>query len=470
MRHTKIIATLGPKTSDAGAIADLITAGVNVFRLNFSHGDHQTHGEVISRIRQAAAHASQPVAILQDLSGPKIRTGKLANGSFALAEGDPLTIAVGDFAGGPGRVSTSYGELARAVRAGDTLLLDDGRIQLEVQGSDGQEVKTRVVDGGVLGEHKGINAPGVSLPAAGLTAKDAADLRFGIGAGVDLVALSFVQSPDDLHAARAAASAAGAPDVPLIAKLERPEAIARLDDVLHASDGVMVARGDLGLEMPFEHVPQVQKQITQRARAIGIPVIVATQVLESMREEPRPTRAEVSDAANAVDDRVDAIMLAGETAVGKYPIRAVQTLDRIIRDAESVPPIATVPLEEAHMIAAHGRALCEAAVMLAERARADAIVAVTRAGHTAHVLSSLRPQAPIYAVTHDEAVSRRLSLWWGVTPLVASLDGEVSETTRRVSAGLLSRGILPRGSVVVVVSIARALADLPSNFLDLQQI
>jgi len=322
MRRTKIIATVGPATSSEAALRDLIGAGVDVFRLNFSHGSHDAHGQVVARIRALAAAAGRSVALLQDLSGPKIRTGLLRDHTpIALATGDELVIAVGNFLGGPGRVATGYEYLPSLVKTGDVLLLDDGRIQLRVAESDRQQIRTRVIDGGVLGEHKGINAPGVPLPASGLTAKDKEDLAFGVRVGVDYVAMSFVLSADDLHQARAALREAGAPDLPLVAKLERPEAIAALDDILHACEAVMVARGDLGLELPLETVPRIQKAITQRGRALGVPVIVATQVFESMIREPRPTRAEVSDAANAAGDGVDAVMLAGETAVGTYPTK-----------------------------------------------------------------------------------------------------------------------------------------------------
>ena len=475
MRHTKIIATVGPATSGEEAIRQLLDAGVDVFRLNFSHGNHDSHGAVIRRIRAAATETGRSVAILQDLSGPKIRTGRLRGGQpLALAAGDALTIEVGDFEGGPGRISTTYAGLPKAVRRGDSLLLADGRIQLCVEAADDTTLRTIVIDGGELGEHKGINAPGVTLPSAGMTPKDLEDLRFGVSAGVDLIALSFVQGPDDLRRAREAAGAAGAPDMPLVAKLERPEAVARIEEVLHLSDAVMVARGDLGLELPLEQVPRLQKLVTRRARALGIPVIVATQVLESMVAEPRPTRAEVSDAANAVDDGVDAIMLAGETAMGRYPVRAVQTLDRIIRDAESIPPIGAliggVPLEETRMVASHGRAICEAAVTLAERGDVAAIVAVTRGGRTAHVLSALRPRAPVYAVTESVAVSRRLALAWGVVPVIADLSGDVGEAAHRIGAELIGRGAIAAGSMVVLVSISADLSRGPSNFLKLQRV
>ena len=282
--------------------------------------------------------------------------------------GEKLQIVVGDEIGGPGRVSTTFAGLATAVRPGDTLLLDDGRIELRVERVTPGVVDTVVVDGGTLGEHKGINAPGVALPAGCLTPKDVEDLEFGVQIGVDFIGLSFVRSADDLRSARERLRKAGAPDLPLVAKLERPEAISRIDEILQEADAVMVARGDLGLELPLEQVPRVQKEVTRRARALGIPVIVATQVLESMRSEPRPTRAEVSDAANAVDNGVDAIMLAGETAVGRYPVKTVQTLDAIIRDAETMPPIEVRPaIEGSRVLGGHGRAICEAAVTLAAR-------------------------------------------------------------------------------------------------------
>jgi len=449
----------------------MVAAGVDVFRLNFSHGTHETHAEAIERIRAAADAAGRTVAILQDLSGPKIRTGSLRGGTpIELKTGDALTIAIGDFAGERGRVSTTYTALPHAVHPGDALLLDDGRIQLRVQERTDDEVQTVVVDGGMLGEHKGINAPGVELPAASLTAKDAEDLKFGVASGVDYIALSFVQSAADLRLARAALREAGAPQIPIVAKLERPEAVARLDEILHESDAVMVARGDLGLELPLERVPRVQKEITWRARVLGIPVIVATQVLESMRTEPRPTRAEVSDAANAVDDQVDAIMLAGETAAGAYPLRAVQILDSIVRDAESVPPMGSLPLEDTHLLSGHGRALCEAAVTLADRGEASAIVAITRGGKTARVLSALRPNVPIYAATDRAGIARRLALAWGVVPILMDVGDDLQAAATSIARDLVGRGVIAPASVIVLVSITPDLALGPSNFLKIERV
>ena len=471
VRHTKIIATVGPATSTDSAISELIAAGVDVFRLNFSHGTHEIHGEVLARIRAAAERQQRCVAVLQDLSGPKIRTGLLADGEpIRLHEGEALQIVVSDLAGGPGRVSTSYVDLPSAVQPGDTLLLDDGRLQLRVEETDASGIRTTVVFGGMLGEHKGINAPGVRLPSGGLTPKDLVDLDFGVRAGVDLVALSFVRSAADLTLARQKLREAGAPHLPLVAKLERPEAVEALEKILAEADAVMVARGDLGLELPLEHVPHVQKMVTRRAAALGIPVIVATQVLESMRTEPRPTRAEASDAAYAVDTGVDAIMLAGETAIGSHPVRVVQTLDAIIRDAEAMPPAGLVGLEEARVLGGHGRAMCEAALTLAERADASAIVAMTRGGKTARLLSALRPRVPIYAATDDLEMSRRLALARGVVPVQVDLSGDVTAAAIRIGEMLVSRGAIPASSMIVLVSIAPDLAHGSSNVLKLQRI
>jgi len=471
VRRTKIIATLGPATASDAAVNELIAAGVDLFRLNFSHGTHDSHAAAVLRIRAAAEHQGRCVAVLQDLAGPKIRTGRLAGGApIDLKAGENLQIVLGDEIGGPGRVSTTFAGLATAVHPGDTLMLDDGRIALRVERVSPGAVDTVVVDGGSLAEHKGINAPGVALPAGCLTPRDVEDLEFGVQIGVDFIGLSFVRSADDLRAARAHLRKAGAPDLPLVAKLERPEAIARIDEILQEADAVMVARGDLGLELPLEQVPRVQKEVTTRARALGIPVIVATQVLESMRSEPRPTRAEVSDAAHAVDTGVDAIMLAGETAVGRYPTKTVQTLDAIIRDAEALPIEVRSAIEGSRVLGGHGRAICEAAVTLPSHSATAAIVAITRGGKTARLLSALRPPVPIYAATDRPAMSRVLALPWGVVPVLADLDGDVSEAASRIGEMLVSRGAVPAGSVVVLVSITPELARGPSNFLKVQKL
>jgi pyruvate kinase len=470
VRHTKIIATVGPASAKADTIEALMAAGTDIFRLNFSHGSHVTHAAALDTIRRVSARVGHDVAILQDLSGPKIRTGSIAGGGpLQLNPGDQLRILIGDQSAKAGMVSTTYAPLASAVKPGDILLLDDGKLSLAVEKATSDEITTRVVDGGSLGEHKGINAPNVPLPAVGVTTKDEDDLRFGLSVGIDLVALSFVQTAADITRARGIISDAGRASVPIIAKLERPEAIHHLPEICRAADALMVARGDLGLELALEQVPQIQKQVLRSGRDFGIPVIVATQVLESMRTEPRPTRAEVSDAAGAVDAGADAIMLSGETAVGAHPIRAVEVLDAIIRNAESIPPVWVLPapIDER---SDHLSPLCDAAVTLATRANVDAILAITREGRTARLLSSRRPRPPIYAITDGDSCARQLALWWGVHPVVDDLTGELEEIVMRVVASLRNIRRLPSPALVAVVSSSPDLDRSESNFVRLRRV
>jgi pyruvate kinase len=471
MRHTKIISTLGPASDSEAMIDALIAAGTDIFRLNFSHGTHESHAATLSRVRAAAQRAKREVAVLQDLSGPKIRTGSLEGGRpLQLNVGDTLRIKTGEFVGAPGLVSTPFGGLAHGVRPGDRLLLSDGLIELRVENSDGVEIRTTVVEGGQLGERKGINAPGVVLPASAITPKDVEDLRFGLSIGVDMVAVSFVQSATDLRQARLLMLEAKGADVPLVAKLERPQALEHLTEILESCDAVMVARGDLGLEMPLERVPRAQKDITRAARRQGIPVIVATQVLESMTSEARPTRAEVNDAANAVEDGVDAIMLAGETAVGEHAARAVHTLDAIIRDAETSPSDDVTRRASDALRQDHAQALCEAAVTLANRGDAQAIVAVTRGGGTARRLSALRPCAPIIATTDRENTARRLAIYWGVVSLCTDIGENVDAAGTLVGQQLVARGLVSAGAVIVLVSISADLTRLDANYLKIQRL
>jgi pyruvate kinase len=459
MRRTRIVSTLGPATADPDGIRRLIAAGTDAFRLNFSHGTHASHAEACRLARAAAAEAGKSVAVLQDLSGPKIRIGAVA-APLTLERGGTLAIELGDFAGGPGRVSCAFEALFASVPAGARLLLDDGRLEVEVTGVSATRLDTRVVTGGVLESHKGINIPGVELKTPAMTPKDAADLAAGIKMGVDLVAVSFVQSPDDMRLVRAAARAAGAPHLPLIAKIEKPRAVERIEDILDESDGIMVARGDLGIELPLETIPGVQRRLVQAARRRGIPVIVATQVLESMISAPRPTRAEVTDAAHVVDEGADAVLLAGETAVGQYAASAVATLDRILSTAEQDRPAIEPPRMDGRGWSAHSLALAEAAVALATRANADAIVALTEGGNTPRLLAALRPHADILAVTSNPATAARLAIVWGVRPCVAPSDNP--DAVRRV---LREQALVRTGAVTVFVSIDPALAtDSDRNF------
>src|SRR4051812_16032816 len=471
MRHTKIIATVGPASDTEATLDALIAAGTDIFRLNFSHGTQQSQAATFARVRAASARAGCEVAILQDLSGPKIRTGRLAGGkAMTLAPGETVSIVTGDGVGGPGRLFTTFEGLAKGVRAGDRLLLADGRVELRVEATTGTEIQATVVEGGEIGEHKGINAPGVPLPTSAITDKDVEDLKFGVSLGIDMVALSFVQTAADVQQARRILGDAGAAGVPVIAKLERPLALEHLEEILNACDAVMVARGDLGLEMPLERVPRAQKEITHRARVAGKPVIVATQVLESMTTEARPTRAEVNDAANAVEDGVDAIMLAGETAVGAHAVRAVRTLNAIIGDAETVP-LHAVAADVARTDAQdHARALCEAAITLVDRSAAQAIVAVTRGGTTARSLSALRPRAPIIAATEREDTARRLTLYWGVVPLCMPIGDNLDDASTRTGSQLLERGLVAPGSTAVFVSISADLGRRDANYLKIQRL
>jgi len=359
------------------------------------------------------------------------------------------------------------------VRPGSCLLLADGLLELRVDATDGSEIQTTVVEGGLLGERKGINAPGVPLPTSAITPKDVEDLAFGLSIGVDIVALSFVQTASDLRQARQLMMEHGGADVPLVAKLERPQALEQLDEIMASCQAVMVARGDLGLEMPLERVPRAQRDIIVAARRRGIPVILATQVLESMTHESRPTRAEVSDAANAVYGGVDAIMLSGETATGAFPARTVQTLDAIIRDAEASASVDT-PITLRRVVEEHGhdhaRALCAAAVTLADRGDAQAIVAVTRGGSTARRLSALRPHAPIFAATNDALTARRLALHWGVMPMCMDIGEPVDLSGLVIGRQLVARGFVGAGAAVVFININPDLTRPDANYLRIQRL
>jgi pyruvate kinase len=471
MRRTRIIVTAGPSCDDAARIRALIDAGADAFRLNFSHGTAATHAATCARIREAAKAAGRTVAVLQDLGGPKIRIG-VVDPPINLADDSTLVIEKGDFPGEAGRVSCSFDALFTSVRPGHRLLVDDGKIELDVRAVAPGRIETRVVAGGPLESHKGINVPDAAVRTSALTPKDLDDLRAGIAMGVDAIAVSFVQSPEDVLAARAAAAAAGAESVAIIAKIERPQAVERIEEILAVVDGLMVARGDLGLELPLETLPAVQRTLILAARRRGVPVIVATQVLESMRTEPRPTRAEVTDAAHAVDESVDSIMLAGETASGRYPVRAVTTLDAIIVEAEKVAVPSTAGRLEtpgsdapASGAAVYGRALCEAAVTLAERARASAIVALTETGTTARMLASLRPSARILAATANASVAARSVFLWGTAPVVVK-----QQTLATVRDALVAQSLVPTGAVVVFVAVRQGLGRDGGNFVHVERL
>ncbi len=466
-RRTKIVATLGPASSAPEQIEALLRAGVDVVRLNFSHGTHAEHAELHARVRASAEALGRPVAIMQDLQGPKIRVGALEHGQpITLVDGAELTItAEPGVAGRPELVSTTYTDLPRDVRPGDRILLDDGLLELRVVSAEPPLVRTVVVHGGQLGEHKGINLPGVPVSAPALTDKDREDLAFGLRLGVDYVALSFVRRAEEVTEARELIRKLDA-DVPLVAKLEKPEAIEHLDGIIGAADAVMVARGDLAVELSPEEVPPLQKLIIRKANAAGKPVITATQMLQSMIDQPRPTRAEASDVANAVFDGSDAVMLSGETAVGKHPVQAVEEMARIALAAEAV--------EVARPVRAPSRsrtqALVRAACMLAAEVAARAMVVYTRSGHTARLVSEARPPMPIYAFTATVEVRRRLALYWGVEPLGAILVGDPTSMLGQMGDELVGRGLLARGDLIVLVGAAHHLESSRADFIKLHEV
>ena len=472
IRRAKIVATLGPATDAPGLLEALLLAGVDVVRLNFSHGTQAQHAERISQVREVSEKLRRPVAIMQDLQGPKIRTGSLVGGNpVELRRGAEVRITSEPCVGTAERVSTTHARLPRDCHAGDVLLIDDGRIRLEVVGTGVDEVRTQVIEGGTLGEHKGINLPGVAVSAPALTDKDREDLAFGLDRGVDLVALSFVREASDLRVTRELMRARGRV-APLIAKLEKPQAVQHLDAILATSDGVMVARGDLGVELSPEDVPPLQKAIIRKANRRGIPVITATQMLESMMEEPSPTRAEASDVANAIWDGTDAVMLSGETAVGSFPVQAVEMMDRIVvrAEAEGERETAAQRGKNGRQRLTHAHAISRAACALAENLDVAAIAAFTRTGRTAELLSQDRPRVRVYASTPDRSVYRRLALWWGVTPIMADLASNSDELMRDMEEVLLSTGAVAPGDLIVVVGALPFRRGMHTNFVKLHTV
>jgi pyruvate kinase len=448
-RRAKIVCTLGPATSTPQVVEALVRAGMDVARLNFSHGAHEGHREFYALARTAADAAGRAVGVLADLQGPRIRFGAFRDGSAQLATGDDFVISTEPVLGSSKRASTTYALLADEVRVGDEILADDGMVRLRVVAVSGGEIRCLVVQGGVIGDHKGLNLPGVNISAPALTAKDVDDLRFALAIGVDLVALSFVRRPSDVEAVRAVMEDVGT-RVPVLAKLEKPEAVAELDDVLTAFDGLMVARGDLGVELPLEQVPLVQKRAVQAAREQAKPVIVATQMLESMTTARRPTRAEVSDVANAVLDGADALMLSGETSVGRWPSDAVKTMDLVITATEQ-SLAGTIPLLE-HRPTERGDAIARGAAAVAANTNASALVAFTQTGTTARRLAALRHPLPLLVFTPDPAVQRQLALSWGVESFVAPTVATTDEMIDAVNRAIRERGRLNPGETVVVVA------------------
>jgi pyruvate kinase len=467
LRRVKIVATLGPATSTPERIRGLLQAGVDVVRLNFAHGTRDEHAHLHSVVRQEEAHLGRHVAILQDLAGPKLRTGPLRDSApVELKDGEVFVLTTRNVPTQPGMASVNYVDLPNDVRPGSTILLDDGNIELRVLTVEGPDVRCSVVNGGLLGAGKGINLPDVGINAPTFTDRDGADLEFGLSLGMDYIALSFVRNPEDIKPARELLRRHRA-FVPLLAKIEKPQALARLDGIMRAFDGVMVARGDLGVEIPPEDVPGWQKVIIRKANEAGKPVIIATQMLESMVNSPRPTRAEASDVANAVLDGTDAVMLSGETSIGGYPLEAVSVMVRIIQRAEATKE--RPPTPHIRRIS-HARAVSRAAWTLAQNLDVHSVVVLTRSGRTAQLVSADRPENPIVAFTYDKRVARRLALWWGVDPQILAFPGDTEKAIVEMERALLERGLANRGDDIAVVgSMPVASRGLP-NFVKLHRL
>ncbi len=452
MPRTKIVCTIGPASDSPELLARLIEAGMDVARLNFSHGAHAEHAAVIAALRRIAEDRHRPVAILQDLGGIKLRIGEIVGGAVRLQSGAPFTLTSRPVPGDGREVSMSLSNLPESVRPGDRLLLADGEIELVAENVTASDIHCRVVAGGPLSSHKGINLPSRSIAAPGLTDKDREDLAFGIAQGVDYVALSFVRSADDIRQARALMAEHGA-TIPVIAKIEKHEALSRIDEILAESDGIMVARGDLGVETPLEHVPLLQKMLIEKANRAGKPVITATQMLLSMVENPRPTRAEVGDVANAILDGTDAVMLSEETASGRYPVEAVATMKRIAEDTEAAFPFEQwMRRFEDRSLQGLPEAVAGAACELAEHIGAALIVAWTESGTTARLVAKHRPRRPILALSRLPATARRLALVWGVIPLVARERRDTDAMMEQAPALALEAGLLEPGETAVITA------------------
>jgi pyruvate kinase len=465
-RRAKIICTIGPSCNTEPLLREMMRLGMDVARLNFSHGTHPEHARNITRLRRAAKQENRTICILQDLQGPKIRTGRLKDHEHVtLTTGALVTITPRDVPGTPTLISTTFQGLAQEVRPGSRILLSDGLIELRVRQVQGSDVECEVVNGGMLAEHQGINLPGAALSIPALTAKDRADLEFGLKHGVDIVALSFVRSAADVRSVKEIITARGQ-DVPVIAKLEKPQALKRLEEIFEAADGVMVARGDLGVEMPAEKVPVIQKYVIRRAADWRKPVIIATQMLESMIENPRPTRAEASDVANAVFDGTDAVMLSAETATGQYPRETVAMMARIVVEAESNMAEFTQPRRRQQRRLSIAEAICESIAHAAEDLHMSAIAVFTETGNTAILISKYRPLAEIYAFCRTLPVCNRLNLLWGVQPVVRDQALTADEMLLAAEQELLRRGRVKTGDVLGVVA-GTQMASGSTNFMRL---
>ena len=447
VRKTKIVATLGPASSSAKMLQKLLLAGVDIFRLNFSHGDNNEKKELIARIRDVSGRMGRDVGILADLQGPKIRTGKMKNNTMPLIKGEEVTITTADILGEKGMIPTIYKELPRDVRSGSRILLDDGLLELKVLTVKGEEVLCQVVTGGELKNNKGINLPGVKVSAPSLTEKDRQDLFFCLGESIDFIALSFVRTAEDVEELKRLISASGR-QIPIVAKIEKPEALRNFTKILKVADAIMVARGDLGVEVQAEKVPVYQKKIIEACNQAGKPVITATQMLDSMIKNPRPTRAETSDVANAIIDGTDAVMLSGETASGDYPLEAVETMAKVAVDIEQ-SGFMRRPVHGPELTRGVSQAVAESACSAAAGLNAKAIVVFTQSGRTAGLISYFRPTIPIIAFTNCAEIRRRLSLFWGVRCTEIGIMENTDQQIFEVEKILLSSGFR-KGDLIVI--------------------
>ncbi len=450
-RKAKIVCTIGPTSESEEMLTRLARAGMNVARLNFSHGSHEEHKRNIRRIRKVAQQVGHPIAILQDLQGPKIRIGTFEEPPIQLNPGDLFTITTDDVPGNEHIVSTSYKNLPKDVRIGDRILVNDGLIKLKVVQKKGADLFCEVINGGNLYDHKGINLPGVQISEPSLTEKDKRDLKFGLEQEVDYVALSFVR---DAQSIRDIKQFMGDRQVPVIAKLEKPEALDNLDEIIAETDGVMVARGDLGVEISASRVPVVQKEIIEKCLLASKPVITATQMLDSMMINPVPTRAETSDVANAIFDGSDAVMLSGETAFGKYPLESVQMMADIIEEAESNRRFFRIHIadREQTKVLSYTHSVCHAAYYSAREIGAKYIVVLTRSGMTAKIMSNFRPSVPILALTNNQSALHRLSLYWGVFPSFLEHTIEIKEQLTILESYLKKNGFVQSGDKIVLIA------------------
>ncbi|HEY5704074.1 MAG TPA: pyruvate kinase [Terrimicrobiaceae bacterium] len=469
MRRTKIVATLGPASNSREVIRELVQAGMDVARLNFSHGSYDQHAQTIANLREISEELDTPVTILQDLQGPKIRVGQLPGGEMRLAPGTAVAmVPQADFTGQPSTIPLDFAHAAEEAKPGMRILLDDGLMQLEVLEIAGQTLRCRVVDGGTLKSRKGVNFPELNLRLLpSLTEKDKEDLKFGISQDVDWISLSFVRSATDVRSLKELIAAQGV-FKPVVAKIEKPQAIENLEGILQETNGVMVARGDLGVELNPEKVPMLQKHIIESCNRKGLPVITATQMLESMIRDPRPTRAEASDVANAIIDGTDAVMLSGESAVGAFPVRAVEMMARIASEVEAAIGFKTYPPEGR---GGSAYALSEAAKVIARTIEPTCIVVLTTTGHTAHSIAAERPKTSVVAVSRNKQVYHALNLFWGLKPLLAKeTPADFDGLVKQAESTVLAHGFAAPGDKILVVGGVPAPSPLGANFLKIHSI